>query len=67
METNSLLAPLFFVVICLFFGAILKSVLKKTNFPYTVGLFALGILLGLLDRFGVLQTAGILKPAVDFA
>lgn len=67
METNSLLAPLFFVVICLFFGAILKSVLKKTNFPYTVGLFALGILLGLLDRFGVLQAAGILKPAVDFA
>ncbi len=67
METNALLAPLFFIVICLVVGAILKSVLKKTNFPYTVGLFALGILLGLLDRFGILQEAGILKPAVDFA
>ena len=53
METNALLAPLMFVVICLVVGAILKSVLKKTNFPYTVGLFVLGIGLGLLDRFGV--------------
>lgn len=67
METNALLAPLMFVVICLVVGAILKSVLKKTNFPYTVGLFVLGIGLGLLDRFGVLQDAGIVKPAIDFA
>lgn len=67
METNALLAPLFFVVICLVVGAILKSVLKKTSFPYTVGLFVLGIGLGLFDRFGLLQDAGILKSAVDFA
>lgn len=67
METNALLAPLIFVVICLMVGAILKSVLKKTNFPYTVGLFVLGIGLGLLDRFGVFQDAGIVKPAIDFA
>ena len=67
METNALLAPLIFVVICLVVGAILKSVLKKTNFPYTVGLFVLGIGLGLLDRFGVFQDAGIVKPAIDFA
>lgn len=67
METIALLAPLFFVVVCLVLGAILKSLLKNTTFPYTVGLFAIGILIGLLDRFGVFQETGVLKSAVDFA
>ncbi len=67
METIALLAPLFFVVVCLVLGAILKSLLKNTTFPYTVGLFAIGILIGLLDRFGVFPETGVLKSAVDFA
>ena len=67
METAALLSPLFFVVVCLVFGAILKSLLKNTTFPYTVGLFAIGILIGLLDRFHVIPDTGVLKSAVDFA
>ena len=67
METMALLAPLIFVVVCLVLGAILKSLLKKTTFPYTVGLFAIGIVIGLLDRFGVFPETGFLKSAVDFA
>ncbi len=63
----ALLAPLIFVVVCLVLGAILKSLLKKTTFPYTVGLFAIGIVIGLLDRFGVFPETGFLKSAVDFA
>ena len=63
----ALLAPLIFVVVCLVLGAILKSLLKKTTFPYTVSLFAIGIVIGLLDRFGVFPETGFLKSAVDFA
>lgn len=66
METNALLAPLIFVVICLVLGAILKSVLKHSKFPYTVALFVLGISIGLIDRFSLLN-APLLKSAVDFA
>ena len=67
METNVLLAPLIFVVLSLMAGAILKSVLKKTGIPYTVGLFGFGILIGLLDREGGLSDSAILKSAVDMA
>lgn len=67
METNSVLTPLFFVVICLMAGAILKFGLKKTSLPYTVGLFAFGLLAGVLDRVGVLAPIPILKASVDFA
>ena len=51
METYQLLAPLSFIIISLMVGAILKVLLKKTNstIPYTVGLFAFGIIIGLLD------------------
>ncbi|HBK28954.1 MAG TPA: sodium:proton antiporter [Parabacteroides sp.] len=66
MGTGALLAPLIFVVICLVFGAILKSVLKKSKFPYTVALFVFGISIGLLDRFSLLN-APLVKSAIDFA
>lgn len=67
METNSVLTPLFFVVICLMAGALLKFGLKKTPLPYTVGLFAFGILAGVLDRLDLLSSIPILKASVDFA
>lgn len=67
METNSVLTPLFFVVISLTAGAVLKFGLKKTSLPYTVGLFAFGILVGALDRLGILAPVPILKASVDFA
>ena len=65
METYQLLAPLSFIIISLMVGAILKVVLKKTNstIPYTVGLFAFGIIVGLLDRTGILSDNEILKSA----
>lgn len=65
METGELLAPLFFVVISLMAGAVIKYVLKGKNFPYTVGLFCFGIVIGMLDRTGILGNAGILKTSID--
>ncbi len=69
METYQLLAPLSFIIISLMVGAILKVLLKKTNstIPYTVGLFAFGIIIGLLDRSGILSDNEILKAAIDSA
>lgn len=65
METGELLAPLIFVIVSLMAGAIMKYVLKRSSFPYTVGLFCLGIVIGVLDRTGLLSHVGILKTAVD--
>ena len=67
METNNLLAPLFFVLIRLMGGAILKFGLKKMPLPYTVGLFAFGLLIGTFDRIGWLESIPILKSSIDFA
>lgn len=64
METE-LLAPLFFVIISLVAGAILKYLLRKSAFPYTVGLFCLGILFGVLCRSGVLDDTGILGLSIE--
>ncbi len=47
MDNFNLLAPLLLAIVGLLVGAILKSILKKTGFPYTVGLFALGLGIGL--------------------
>lgn len=67
METNNLLAPLFFVLIGLMAGAVLKLGLKKTPLPYTVGLFAFGLLIGMFDRLGWLGDIPILQYSIDFA
>ena len=42
MEKEYSLAPLLFVLGALLVGALLKLMLKKSKFPYTVGLFCLG-------------------------
>lgn len=67
MESGNLLAPLAFVIIGLIAGAILKYGLKRTPLPYTVGLFAFGLLIGMSDRFGWLNETPILRASVDFA
>lgn len=67
METSDLLAPLFFVLIGLMAGAILKYGLKNTPLPYTVGLFAFGLLIGMLDRFGWLNEIPVLRASIDLA
>ena len=51
MEDFNLLAPLLLAIVGLLVGAILKSILRRTGFPYTVGLFVFGLLIGLLNRF----------------
>ena len=61
METNNLLAPLFFVLIGLMGGAILKFGLKKMPLPYSVGLFAFGLLIGTLDVRDWIEQRPIIK------
>ena len=46
MEEYTFLAPLLLTIGGLIIGAILKSLLKHSRLPYTVGLFAIGIILG---------------------
>ncbi len=67
METSNLLTPLAFVLISLLAGALLKYGLKKTPLPYTVGLFAFGLLIGMSDRFGWLNDSPLLRASIDFA
>ncbi|HIW10062.1 MAG TPA: sodium:proton antiporter [Candidatus Rikenella faecigallinarum] len=67
MDSMELLAPLFFVIVSLVAGAILKYALKRTVLPYTVGLFAFGLIIGLLDRMGVYADTSIFKASIDFA
>ncbi|MGN1230082.1 MAG: cation:proton antiporter [Prevotella sp.] len=59
-----LLSPLFFVVISLAAGAIMRFLLRNSAFPYTVGLFCLGILLGIMCRSGILDDTGILGLSI---
>lgn len=49
----------------LIIGAILKSLLKHSRLPYTVGLFAIGIILGVMNRTGVFQSLPELHDAVS--
>ena len=52
MEEYTFLAPLLLTIGGLIIGAILKSLLKHSRLPYTVGLFAIGIILGVMNRTG---------------
>lgn len=67
MDSMEFLAPLVFVIVSLVAGAILKFCLKRTVLPYTVGLFAFGLVIGLLDRMGVYADSSVLKASIDFA
>lgn len=67
MDSMNLLAPLVFVIVSLVAGAILKYALKRTVLPYTVGLFAFGLVVGLLERLGVYGDGSIFQDAVEFA
>lgn len=67
MENDYSLAPLLFVLGALLVGALMKLLLKKSRFPYTVGLFCFGLLLGTLFRINLLPEAGLLSKAVEQA
>ncbi len=64
MEEATLLAPLAFIVISLIAGAILKLVLHKIHLPYTVGLFVLGIIVGILNLNGFLEATPIIGASI---
>lgn len=53
MEEFAFLQPLLLTIAGLVIGALLKSILKHSRFPYTVGLFAIGLLVGILNRAGI--------------
>ncbi len=65
MEEYTFLAPLLLTIGGLIIGAILKSLLKHSRLPYTVGLFAIGIILGVMKRTGVFQSLPELHDAVS--
>ncbi len=67
MENEYALAPLLFVLAALLVGAFLKLVLRKFRFPYTVGLFCFGLLVGILSRENILPEASVLQAAVTEA
>lgn len=65
MEEYTFLTPLLLTIGGLIIGAILKSLLKHSRLPYTVGLFAIGIILGVMNRTGVFQSLPELHDAVS--
>ena len=65
MEEYTFLAPLLLTIGGLIIGAILKSLLKHSRLPYTVGQFAIGIILGVMNRTGVFQSLPELHDAVS--
>ena len=67
MENEYSLAPLLFVMGALLIGALLKLLLKKSRFPYTVGLFCFGLLIGILFRSGLFPHDGLMERAVEQA
>ena len=67
MENEYSLAPLLFVMGALLIGALLKLLLKKSKFPYTVGLFCFGLLIGILFRSGLFPHDGLMERAVEQA
>lgn len=65
MEETNLLAPLLLTIAGLMVGAIFKSLFQRTRIPYTVGLFAIGLIAGILNRAGVFQNTSQLSQALD--
>lgn len=65
MEEFAFLSPLLLTIAGLVIGAILKTVLKHSRFPYTVGLFAIGLLIGTLNRYGLFHFMPSVPEAID--
>ena len=65
MEEFAFLQPLLLTITGLVIGALLKSILKHSRFPYTVGLFGIGLLVGILNRSGIFHSMPQITEAVD--
>ena len=64
MTEFTFLPPLLLTIGGLIIGALLKSLLRHTRIPYTVRLFAVGLLLGLINRYGFFDFLPSLSDAV---
>ena len=65
MEETALLAPLLLTIAGLTVGAIFKSLFQRTRIPYTVGLFAIGLAAGIMNRTGVFHNMPQFSSALD--
>lgn len=65
MEETALLAPLLLTIAGLTVGSIFKSLFQRTRIPYTVGLFAIGLAAGIMNRTGVFHNMPQLSNALD--
>ena len=65
MEDFALLSPLLLAIAGLIIGALLKSLLRHSRIPYTVALFAIGLIVGLLNRQHVFQGMPAIDEALD--
>lgn len=65
MEETALLAPLLLTIGGLTVGAIFKSLFQRTRIPYTVGLFAIGLAAGIMNRMGVFHGMPQFSAALD--
>lgn len=65
MEETALLAPLLLTIAGLTVGAIFKSLFQRTRIPYTVGLFAIGLSAGIMNRMGVFHGMPQFSAALD--
>lgn len=65
MEETTLLTPLLLTIAGLTIGAIVKSLFQRTRIPYTVGLFAIGLTAGILNRAGMFQGTPQFSLALD--
>ena len=64
MEDTSFLAPLLLTIGGLVIGALLKSLLRHTRIPYTVGLFAVGLLVGFIKSLWNFLIFGVICQKV---
>lgn len=64
MEEFTLLSPLLLAIGGLIIGAILKSLLKHSRLPYTVGLFLVGLAVGIGNRSGIFHFSENLSSAI---
>lgn len=64
MEEFALLMPLLLAIGGLVVGALLKSLLRRSRVPYTVALFAFGLLVGLADRYGLFHSLPQVEEAL---
>lgn len=65
MEETALLSPLLLTIAGLTVGAIFKSLFQRTRIPYTVGLFAIGLAAGIMNRMGVFHGMPQFSAALD--